>query len=138
MRVAEKTIARGFAGAAMLLTLAAAAVAQQPAPKPAPPKPAQHPAPAQQAQPPQAQAAPADQNPQSTTASYGDWVVRCQLTAGPPPQKHCEMDQTALMQGQATPFSRILIPLPPKGEPAKLYIVLQINVSFTVPVKMTI
>ena len=134
MRVAEKKIAFGLAGA-LLLTLAGAAGAQQPAPKPAPPKPApaQHPAPAPV---PQAQAAPPDQNPQRTTASYGDWVVRCEVAPGPPPQKNCDMEQLAQVQGQANPISRVAIPLPPKGEPAKLFIQLPINVSFTAPVKI--
>jgi invasion protein IalB len=137
MRVAEKTIARGLAGA-LVLTWAAAAAAQQPAPKPAPPKPApaQHPAPAPQAQAPQP-AAPVDQNPQRTTASYGDWVVRCEVVAGPPPQKNCDMEQLAQVQGQANPISRVAIPLPPKGEPPKLFVQLPINVSFMAPLKIT-
>jgi invasion protein IalB len=136
MRVAEKTIASGLA-AALLLTFAGAAAAQQPTPpKPAPPKPAPapHPVPA----PTQGQAAPVDQTPQRTTATYGDWTVRCEVAPGPPAQKNCEMDQVAQVQGQAVPISRVLIPLPPKGEPPKLYIVLQVNVSFTVPLKITV
>jgi invasion protein IalB len=141
MRVAERTIACGLA-AAFLLTLAGAAAAQQPTPpKPAPPRPApaQHPAPppATQGQAaPATPAAPVDQTPQRTTASYGDWVVRCETTPGPPPQKNCDMEQLAQVQGQAQPISRVAIPLPPKGEPAKLFIQLPINVSFMVPVKI--
>ena len=138
MRVADKIIACGVA-AALLLTLAGAAAAQQPAPKPAPPRPA--PAPAQHTAPPaapQAQAAaPADQNPQRTTATYGDWVVRCETTPGPPPQKNCDMEQLAQVQGQAQPISRVAIPLPPKGEPPKLFVQLPINVSFAAPLKIT-
>jgi invasion protein IalB len=121
----------------LLLTFAGAAAAQQPTPpKPAPPKPAPapHPVPA----PTQGQAAPVDQTPQRTTATYGDWTVRCEVAPGPPAQKNCEMDQVAQVQGQAVPISRVLIPLPPKGEPPKLYIVLQVNVSFTVPLKITV
>jgi len=141
MRVAEKTIACGFA-AALLLTLAGTAAAQQPPPKPAPAKPApaqppaQHAAPVTQGQ--AAPAAPADQSPQRTTASYGDWVVRCETTPGPPPQKNCEMDQLAQIQGQAQPISRVLIPLMPKGEPPKLFVQVPINVSFAVPLKITV
>jgi invasion protein IalB len=140
MRAAEKRIACGLAGALVVLALTGAAVAQQPAPKPTPPRPAptqhQAPAPAVQAQAPQAQAAPADQNPQRTTASYGDWVVRCETTAGPPPQKNCDMEQLAQVQGQANPISRVAVPLPPKGEPAKLFVQLPINVSFSAPLKI--
>jgi invasion protein IalB len=135
MRIAERNVACAVIGA-LLLTAAGSAGAQQPAPKPAPPRPA--PAPAQhQAPAPQAQtAAPADQNPQRTTATYGDWVLRCEVTAGPPPQKNCDMEQLAQVQGQAQPISRVAIPLPPKGEPAKLFVQLPINVSFMAPVKI--
>jgi invasion protein IalB len=144
MRVAEKTIACGLA-AALWLALAGAAAAQQPAPpKPTPPKPApaQHPAPAQQHPAPATQgqatpAAPVDQTPQRTTASYGDWVVRCETAPGPPPQKSCDMEQLAQVQGQAQPISRVAIPLPPKGEAPKLFVQLPINVSFAAPLKIT-
>jgi invasion protein IalB len=132
----EKTAA-GLTTTLVLLALTGAAVAQQPAPKPTPARPAppaQHQAPA-----PPAQAPPAavDQNPQRTTASYGDWVVRCEVVAGPPQQKNCDMEQLAQVQGQANPISRVAIPLPQKGEPPKLFIQLPINVSFTVQIKVT-
>lgn len=134
MRIADRNIVCALAGA-LALTIAGPAAAQQPVPRPAParPAPAQHPAPAPA---PQAQAAPADQNPQRTTATYGDWVVRCEVTAGPPPQKNCDMEQLAQVQGQANPISRVAIPLPPKGEPAKLFVQLPINVSFAAPLKI--
>jgi len=141
MRVAERTIACGLA-AALLLALAGAAAAQQaPAPKPAPPRPApapaQHPAPPPATQGQATPAAPFDQTPQRTTASYGDWVVRCEIIPGPPPQKSCDMEQLAQVQGQAQPISRVAIPLPPKGEGPKMFIQLPINVSFAVPLKIT-
>jgi len=137
MRVAERKIACALAGALFLAGAAAAQQpAQQPATKPAPARPtqpAQHPAPqAQQTAP-----AAADQNPQRTTASYGDWVVRCEMVPGPPPQKNCEMDQLAQVQGQSQPISRVLVPLMPKGEPPKLFVQVPINVSFTAPLKIT-
>jgi invasion protein IalB len=138
----EKTAA-GLTTGLLLLALAGAAAAQQPAPKPTPPRPtqpAQHQAPPPAPAPaPQAQAAPAavDQNPQRTTATYGDWVVRCEVVAGPPPQKNCDMEQLAQVQGQANPISRVAIPLPQKGEPPKFFIQLPINVSFAAPLKVT-
>jgi invasion protein IalB len=141
MSILEKTAA----GLASLVALAAVgtAAAQQPAPKPATPKPPQHQAPAAPAPAPQAQVAPApapaavDQNPTRTTASYGDWVVRCDSVAGPPPQKNCEMEQFAQMQGQANPISRVAIPLPAKGEPPKMFVLLPNYVSFIAPLKIT-
>ena len=140
MSILDKTAA-GLAMSLALLALNGAA-AQQPAPKPTPARPtqpAQHQAPAAPAPAPQAQAAPAavDQNPQRTTASYGDWVVRCEAVAGPPPTKNCDMEQLAQVQGQANPISRVAIPLPQKGEPPKLFVQLPINVSFMAPLKIT-
>jgi invasion protein IalB len=129
--------ARLFAGA-LLLTLAGSAAAQQPSPRPAPARPA----PAQQAQTPvapaapPAQPAPAAQEPQRTTASYGDWVLRCETLAGPPLQKTCDLDQFAQVQGQANPISRVAIPLPAKGQPVKLIVQLPVNVSLAVGVKI--
>src|SRR5690242_8166696 len=140
MSILAKT-AVGLTTSLVLAAFAGGAAAQQPTPKPTParPAPAQHQAPATPAPAPQAQAAPApapaavDQNPQRTTASYGDWVVRCETLAGPPPQKNCDMEQLAQVQGQANPISRVAIPVPPKGEPAKLYVQLPVNVSFMAP-----
>ena len=33
----------------------------------------------------------AAQTPQQTTATYEDWIVRCETLAGPPPKRTCEM-----------------------------------------------
>jgi invasion protein IalB len=120
---------------AVIVGSAAAHAQQQPiAPRPAPP-----PRPAAQPQPPaqpqtQAQSQPAVQGdaPQSTTATYGDWVVQCQTQAGPPPQKLCDMAQVAQaqVQGRTVPFSRIGIGRPAKGEPIRFIVQVPVNVSF--------
>jgi invasion protein IalB len=140
MNIREKSTT-GLLTAVLLLALAGGtALAQQP---PAPPKPAlPRPTPAQHVPPPATQgqaapAGPADQTPQRTTASYGDWTVRCEVVPGPPAQKNCEMDQLAQMQGQPNPISRVWIPLTPKGEPPKLFVAVPTNVSFTAPLKLT-
>ena len=139
MPTTENHAARLFAGA-LLLTLAGSAAAQQPAPRV--PTPPARTAPAQQAQTPVAPAAPPAQpaqaahDPQRTTASYGDWVLRCETLAGPPPQRTCDLDQFAQVQGQANPISRVAIPLPAKGQPVKLIVQLPVNVSFAVGVKI--
>jgi invasion protein IalB len=121
------------ATAATLLTgvlLAAIPVtAQQPAPRPAP-----RPAPAPRPQP---QAAPPVQGPQRTSASYGDWVVQCEIPEGQT-QKTCDMEQLAHMQGQTNPISRVAIPLPPKGQEAKLIVQLPVNVSLAGGVKIEV
>ncbi len=128
------------ATAAALLTgafLAAIPVAaQQPTTPPRPaPRPAQPPAP--RAQPPAAAAAPVQQGPQRTSATYGDWVVRCEVAEGQT-QKTCDMEQLAQMQGQTNPISRIAIPLPVKGQEAKLIVQLPVNVSLADGVKIEV
>ena len=46
------------------------------------------------------------------------------------------MEQLAQMQGQANPISRIAIPLPVKGQEAKLIVQLPVNVSLAGGVKI--
>jgi invasion protein IalB len=128
--------------AAALIFLAGSALAQlaqpkPPAPRPAPAKPA-----VQAAQPvaqPAGQAAPPMQGdaPQQTTATYGDWVVQCELHSGETVQT-CDMAQVqvAQVQGKNTPFSRVAIGKPDKGQPEKLIVQVPINVSFATNVRI--
>ena len=66
--------------------------------------------------------------PQRTTATYGDWTMRCELQPGPPPVKQCEMVQTATAQGQANPIAQVAIGRATKTEPFHVVIQLPINV----------
>jgi invasion protein IalB len=125
--------------AAGLLTLAHGAAAQQapPHPAPAPHAPAApKAAPAQHSAQAPAAATAAVQEPQRTTATYGDWVLRCEILPGPPAQKNCDMEQLAQVQGQTNPISRVAIPLPIKGEAPKLFVQLPVNASFAAPIKI--
>jgi invasion protein IalB len=70
-------------------------------------------------------AAAAQQAPQRTTATYEDWTVQCELHAGSPPQKLCEMVQVGQAQGQTV--SRIALGHAAKNEPFKIVIQLPIN-----------
>jgi invasion protein IalB len=129
----------GLAAVAILTSLlGATTVAQQPAPRPAPQR--QPPAPAPQA--PAAQPAPAAQGgaPQRTTATYEDWVLQCEIQAGTPPKKVCEMTQVTQLQGknQNQPFSRAEVVRPTKDQPARLVIQVPVNVSFAANVRVQI
>jgi len=139
MKPARKSAARVLAAALMLI--GASAAAQQPSPpRPAPaPRPPAAPkaAPAPETAQTQPPPAAAGQEPQHTTASYGDWVVRCDVLPGPPAQKNCDMEQLAQVQGQPNPISRVAIPLPPKGEGPRLFVQVPVNVSFVTPIKIT-
>jgi invasion protein IalB len=97
--------------------LAGTAVAQAPAQRPT------------QQRPVQAQTAPtpgAVSQPDNTTASYGDWVLRCQTSVA---ARVCEIVQTLEQQGQRGPIALVAIGRPVKDEPIKLVIQVPPNLS---------
>jgi invasion protein IalB len=126
MKIGDKPAARRLAywvGAGLLMASAGSAFAQQP-PKPAL---ATHPA------------APAGQpvltnEPQRTTATYGDWIVQCVANGSPPPDQICDMAQVTQVQGKNIPFSRVAVAHPDKGQPVKLIVQVPVNASFATQV----
>jgi invasion protein IalB len=116
----------------VLLTIAGSAAAQQPVARPA----------LRPALPPNTQQTQAQQTaaqgdaPQSTTATYADWVVQCLTQAGTPPEKLCEMAQVTQLQGKNVPFSRIAVGHPAKDHPVKLVVQLPVNASFATAVRV--
>ena len=101
---------------ALLVAISSPAIAQQPRP----------PVPAAPAEPVLSDV------PQRTTATYANWVLACETQPGAPPQKTCGITQVvqAEAQGKTTPFSRITVLHPVKGQPVKL--VVQVPPSITV------
>lgn len=76
-------------------------------------------------------AAQASSDPQATTATYGDWVLRCQKRSeGAQPIKTCEVAQSLQVQGQADPLVQIAIGRLNQKEPLKIVIVITPNVAF--------
>jgi invasion protein IalB len=67
------------------------------------------------------------QGQQSTTATYADWVLQCQIDASTSPKKTCEIIQTTQVQGKNQPFSRVLVQNATK--PGKLVVQVPVNVS---------
>lgn len=77
----------------------------------------------------QAQATPppgAVSKPDNTTATYGDWVLRCQQSVG---TRICEIVQTIEQQGQRGPLALIAIGRPVRTEPIKLVIQVPPNLT---------
>lgn len=64
--------------------------------------------------------------PDNTTASYGDWVHRCQQGVG---TRVCEIVQTLQVQGQRGPAALIALGRPVRGEPNKLVVQVPPNVA---------
>lgn len=62
-----------------------------------------------------------------TTATYEDWVLQCELSAGPPAKRICDITQTAQAQGRTV--SLLAIAHPVKGEPLKLMVQVPVNIT---------
>src|SRR5262245_58490833 len=88
--------------ALVTLLVADAALAQTPRPRPNAPANPAAPAPAPKAP----DGKPAGGGPSFTTASYGDWILRCQQANG---SRQCEVAQALLAQGQRDPIAVIAI-----------------------------
>lgn len=82
---------------------------------------------AAQQRPPQPSPAPgAVSQPDNTTATYGDWVLRCQQSVG---TRVCELVQTIEQQGQRGPLALIAVGRPVRAEPVKLVIQVPPNLA---------
>jgi len=102
-----------------------ASMAQAPKPAPAPVAPAK----------PAAQPAPVDSEPQNTSATFGDWVERCQkLPPGAEVARACEVAQSIQGQGQGQSqggtVAEIALGRLKKGDALHLTVVLPVNVTF--------
>ncbi len=83
-------------------------------------------------------AAHAQSAPQQTTATYQDWIVRCELRPGPPPVKSCATVQFSQVQGQSGVFTQISIANPRQGEALKLVFQVPIEVWLPTGVRLAI
>ncbi|HEY5796435.1 MAG TPA: invasion associated locus B family protein [Bosea sp. (in: a-proteobacteria)] len=94
----------------------------QAAPQTAAPKPAAAAAPATQ---------PVSAEPSSTTASFGDWTLRCQRGGDPArPGRVCEVAQVLQAQGQQAPIAQVALGRLAAGEPLRVTAVMPVSVSF--------
>jgi invasion protein IalB len=59
------------------------------------------------------------QMPQRTTATYDDWTISCTTASGG--ERSCELVQSQIIQGQATPASQITIARSSKGGPFMIF-----------------
>ena len=125
---------RGRAPGAILAGLMSFGVATLPAraqpPAPGAAAPAKPSAPAK---PP----APVSAEPGATTASYGDWILRCQRGgSAEKPVRVCEALQSMQVQGQNQPIAQIAIGRAGAGEPLQVAALLPPNVVFPSSVKV--
>lgn len=71
--------------------------------------------------------APVGAAPERTTASFGDWVLRCETIAGA--KRVCEVAQTMSAQGQTNPVAQVAIGRRGPNEGKQLTVVLPTNVA---------
>jgi invasion protein IalB len=73
-----------------------------------------------------------DAEPNSTLASFGDWVLRCQrLGSGTETQRVCEVAQQIRAQDQQNPVAELAIGRLKKTDPLRSTLVLPVNVTFS-------
>lgn len=103
-----------------LLGIGMAALAGPAAAQPAASKPAGPPA-----------AAAVSPEPSSTTASFGDWTLRCQRVADAGKTvRICEVAQVLQAQGQQAPIAQVALGRLANGEPVRVTAVMPVSVSF--------
>jgi invasion protein IalB len=97
------------------------------------PKPTAEPA-AKPAEPP-----PVSNDPQLTTATFGDWIERCQrVNVGGETRRLCEVSLTVTAQGQNAPLAEVAIGRVKKSEPLHVTLVLPVNVALPSTPKITV
>ena len=81
--------------------------------------------------PPKAAGSPVAQAlPDRTTASFGDWTLRCERRRdGGTPAKLCELAQAIQRAGDAGPLAQIALGRLANNEPLKLTVVLPLNIA---------
>lgn len=70
--------------------------------------------------------------PDRTTASFGDWTLRCERRRdGSTPAKLCELSQSIQRAGDSAPLAQVAIGRLSASEPLRLTLVLPFNVALT-------
>ncbi len=117
---------------ASILLISAAAAAQAPAPKQGNAAPAA----TTPAAPPAAAQVPAE--PSVTTASFGDWTLRCQRLDATKPGRVCEVALVLQAQGQQAPIAQIAIGRIASADPLRITAVMPVSVTFPSSVQIVI
>ena len=115
------------AAAAALLASTGLAFAQTPKPA-APPPAAAASAPA-----------PVSSDPETQTATYGDWTLRCQrITDASGPKRLCEVVQSVSVKGQNSPLAQIAVGRMTASDPLRMTVVTPNDISFPSSVRVAI
>jgi invasion protein IalB len=123
----RKRLALAGASCGLGLLLVASSAIAQTAPKPA------------AAAPPAAAAASPAASPSRTTASFGDWTLRCdRLADASSPKRTCELGLVVQHAGDQTVLAQVAVGRPASGEPLRFTAVLPANISVATVLRMVI
>ena len=121
--ISRQLVAAAACGSAFLL-LASAVNGQPPAKSPA----------ATSTPPP---ATPVNRKPDRTTATFGDWILRCETFAdATPPKRSCELGQAVRRPGEQTVQAQLAVGRLASGEPLCITSMLPVNVALQTTPKM--
>jgi invasion protein IalB len=81
---------------------------------------------------------PVASTPERTTASFGDWLLRCDATAATPARRVCEVALIVTVQGQTNPIAQIAVGKPSPKESNRLTVVLPPNIAITTRPQVTV
>lgn len=73
-----------------------------------------------------------------TTATFGDWLLRCRQIETGKPAKTCEVVQTVLVQGQTAPFAQLGFGRLGAAEPLYFTAVVPTNIAFPSSLKVAL
>jgi invasion protein IalB len=73
-----------------------------------------------------------------TTATYGDWLLRCRQAPGQTPSKSCEIVQSLVVQGQTAPIAQLAFGYTAPKQPLVFTAVVPVNVAFPSAVRVSI
>ena len=104
-----------------------------PAQRPASPNPAPSPS-----QAPAATLGASEPGADTTTAAFGDWLLRCRQVAAGQSARSCEVIQSVILQGQTAPFAQLSFGRLGQNEPLYFTAVVPTNVAFPSAVRITI
>jgi invasion protein IalB len=115
-----------FAACALMLSTPGGVFAASDKPKPSPTA-----SPDSAAKKEAAEPTPVSNDPQMTTASFGDWIERCQrVSVSGERLRLCEVSLTVTAQGQNAALAQLAIGRVKKSDPLRVTLVLPVNVGF--------
>ncbi len=75
------------------------------------------------------------QDPDRTTAAFGDWLLRCERQASG--LRECDVVQTLALQGQAQPIALIAVTRPVRGQPLQVSVQVPVSTNLTNVLRLT-